>query len=105
MYPFGCTVDFMSKPDVVRALPKFATRASVGLLVGYHLQPGGEFKGEYEVFPKERFAEYDFDVPKGLNELRPVRTLEVRRTDREPEFPMRPLYKQATRSVTLQTVA
>ena len=29
-YPFGCTVDFLSRPDEVKALPKFAPRGSVG---------------------------------------------------------------------------
>jgi len=44
LLPFGCTVDFLSKPEVVNALPKFEPRSSVGIFVGYHLQPGGHWK-------------------------------------------------------------
>jgi len=49
-YPFGCTVDFLPKPEAVKAMPKFEPRATVGIIVGYYLQPGGEWKGEYMVF-------------------------------------------------------
>ena len=49
--PFGCVVDYLPKPEVVRAMPKFEARACQGIFVGYYLQPGGEWKGEYLVFP------------------------------------------------------
>ena len=44
LLPFGCTVDFLAKAETVKALPKFEPRASVGIFVGYHLQPGGQWK-------------------------------------------------------------
>ena len=48
--PFGCTVDFMDRPNHVKALGKFDGRSSVGLFVGYHLQPGGKWSKEHCVF-------------------------------------------------------
>ena len=42
--PFGCLVDYLPKPEVVRAMPKFEARACQGIFVGYYLQPGGECK-------------------------------------------------------------
>ena len=87
--PFGCTVDFLDKPEKVKGLDKFETRASVGILVGYHLQPGGLWKNEWEVFRKEDFEDFDFRKPRTLNELRPVRTQEVAMTTHPP-----PIYAQ-----------
>ena len=40
--PFGCVVDYLPKPEVSRAMPKFDGRACQGVFVGYYLQPGGE---------------------------------------------------------------
>ena len=45
LIPFGTTVDFLPKPEVVKAMPKFEPRANVGILVGYNLQPGAQWKG------------------------------------------------------------
>ena len=59
--PFGCIVDDLPKPEVVRAIPKFEARACQGIFVGYHLQPGGEWKGEYLVFRLGLFDDYNYD--------------------------------------------
>ena len=94
----------MSRPDDVRALPKFASTASVGRLVGYHIQPGGHGGGEYEVFPLDRFKDYDVDLLRKLNELIPVRTMEARFAHEVYKFPMKDLNDTATRSLRPKTV-
>ena len=99
LLPFGCTVDFLPKPDTVKAMAKFEPRAQPGVLVGYRLQLGALWKGEYLVFPRERFVDYDFSHPRMLNELRPIRTLEVTLTDSEPQFMMKPVYDEARRTL------
>ena len=38
--PFGCRVEYLPRPEEVKALPKFETRAQVGIVLGYYLQPG-----------------------------------------------------------------
>ena len=55
LFPFGCTVDYLPKPEVVKAMPKFDGRGIPGIMVGYYLQPGAEWKGEFQVFPKDKF--------------------------------------------------
>ena len=55
VFAFGCCVEYLARPKDVKAMPKFETRASPGILVGYTFQPGGEWKGEYQVFPLRKF--------------------------------------------------
>ena len=73
--PFGCTVDFMPKAEVVAAKPKFEPR-------GYYLQPWGRWKGEYLIFDRECFVDYDFGKPRKLMDL--IRSREVKMTDKSP---------------------
>ena len=84
-------------------MPKFESRSSVGVLVGYHLQPGGEWKNEFLVFPRERFVNFDFEVPRKYSEMRPVRTQEVRLTDAVPHFMMKEAYDRARRTLSPPT--
>ena len=104
LLPFGCTVDYLPPDVTLKAMPKFEPRANTGILMGYHLQPGAAWKGEYLVFPRERFVEYDFEKPRRLTELRPVRTVEVKITDSVPQFMMKPLYDAARRTLSPQTI-
>ena len=67
--PFGCLVEFLPKPDAIRAMPKFEPRSNQGILVGYRLQPGGEWAKDYQVFPLAYFTDYDYDRPRGLRQL------------------------------------
>ena len=102
--PFGCTVDFLPKPESVRAMAKFEPRAQTGMLVGYHLQPGAQWKGEFVVFSREKFVDYDFEHPRTLNELRPIRTLEVKLTDAVPQFMLKPVYDNARRTLNPRVI-
>ena len=85
--PFGCVVDYLSKSEVVRATPKFEARACQGIFVGYYLQPGGEWKGEHLVLPIGTFDDYNYEEPRKLTELHPVRTMEANLTEKV-KFPM-----------------
>ena len=76
--PFGCLVDFLPKPDSVKAMPKFEPRANQGILVGYRLHPGGKWARDYQVFPLHYFAGYDYNRPRNLLELVPVHTQECK---------------------------
>jgi len=82
----------MPKPEVVKTLPKFDGRSTPGILVGYHLQPGGLWKGEFQVSPKSKFEDFDWERPRNLKELIPIRTLEAELTDKVPQYMMKEGY-------------
>ena len=76
LIPFGARVDFLPKPDSVKALPKFEPRGQPGILVGYRLHNGGQWAKDYLVFPLSYFREYDYSRPRNLLELIPIVTQE-----------------------------
>ena len=53
--PFGSLVSFLPKPDTVKAMPKFAPRGNIGIVVGYRLHNGGMWARGYLVFPMHYF--------------------------------------------------
>ena len=75
-----------------------------GIFVGYHLQPGGLWKREYLVFPRDRFGDYDFETPRHLNNLVPARVREVKVTDAIPRFMMKEGYDRARRTLSPKTI-
>ena len=53
--PFGALVDF--RPSPIRgATPKFAPKAVPGIFLGYVLQPGGKWKGDFLAAQLSDFA-------------------------------------------------
>ena len=68
----------LPKPEVSRAMPKFDGRACQGIFVGYYLQPGGKWKGEYLAFPMGLLDDYNDEEPRKLTELHPARTMEAK---------------------------
>ena len=104
LIPFGSTVDFLPRAETVRALPKFEPRAMVGLFAGYYLQPGGQWKKEMLIFPKDRFDDHDFETPRRLNNLIPARIREVKVTDPIPQFMMKEGYDRARRTLAPKTI-
>ena len=56
--PFGCLCDFKPSPTRGKVLTKFSPRAMPGIFLGYHLQPGGLWKGDYYVAARSDFGEY-----------------------------------------------
>merc|ERR1712051_119338 len=89
----------MDRPNHVKSLPKFDGRASVGIFMGYHLQPGGKWSKEYCVFRKRNFEQFDFTKPRGLHELIPVRTQECKVTSKSYEFMLKAPYDVARRTL------
>ena len=69
LIPFGARVDFLPKPDTMKALPKFEPRGQPGILVGYRLH-------NYLISPLSYFGEYDYSRPRNLLELIPIVTQE-----------------------------
>ncbi len=45
--PFGALVDFMSQPDV--RVESMGPKTLPGVFIGYHVNPGGEWSGDYLV--------------------------------------------------------
>ena len=84
-------------------MPKFEARACQGIFVGYYLQPGSEWKGEYLVFPLGLFDEYNYEEPRRLTELHPVRTMEAKLTELI-SFPMKPKYDLVKRTLPLTII-
>ena len=101
--PFGCVVDYLPKPEVSRAMPKFEGRACQGIFVGYYLQPGGAWKGEYLVFPMGMFQDYDYEEPRRLTELHPVRTMEAKLVG-NMSFPMKAKYDLLKRTLPMTII-
>ena len=64
-------------------MPKFEPRSTQGLVVGYYLQQGGEWKGIFD--------DYDFNTPRRLTELHPACTMEVKLVG-PISFPMKEKY-------------
>ena len=98
--PFGCLVEFLPKPDAVKAMPKFEPRANQGILLGYRLQPGGVWARDYQVFPLSYFVDCDYSRPRNLIELLPITTQEVKMIG-EPTFPLKPRYEIFKRTLPL----
>ena len=86
---FGCLVDFLPKPDADRAMPKFQGCGNQGFLVGYCLQHGGKWGRDYQVFPFTYFRDFEYDRPRGIRDLIPIITQEIKMTDSEPTIPLR----------------
>ena len=98
--PFGCLVDFLPKPDSIKAMPKFEPWANQGIPVGYRLQPGGQWAKDFLVFPMRYFDEYDYSRPRHLRELTPITTQEVKLIG-EPTSPLKPRYDVFKRTLPL----
>jgi hypothetical protein len=45
--PFGCLIDFKPSPVRGKIVSKFSARAVPGIFLGWHMSPGGRFKGDY----------------------------------------------------------
>ena len=54
-------------------------------------------KANFRVFPKANFEGFDFERPRNLKELIPVRSMEVRLTDAEPQYMMKQGYDDVRR--------
>ena len=76
LIPFGARVNFLPRPDTVRAMPKFEPRSQPGILVGYRLHRGAIWAKDYLVFPLHYFVDYDYNRPRNLTELVPITTQE-----------------------------
>ncbi len=46
-FPFGALVDFMPQPDV--RVESMGPKTLPGVFIGYHVNPGGEWSGDYLV--------------------------------------------------------
>ena len=49
LYPFGCLVEFLPSPAILRKFPKWGTKSQPGVLLNYGTQPGGIWKKDYQV--------------------------------------------------------
>ena len=84
-------------------MPKFEAPACQGIFVGYYLQPGDEWKGEYLVFRLGMFDEYNYEEPRRLTELHPLHTMEAKLTELI-SFPMKPKYDLVKRTLPLTII-
>ena len=78
-------------------MAKFEPRAHVGILVGCYLQPGGRWKGEFQVFLRDKFLDFDWERPRNLKELIPIRAHEVKMTDATPQYMLKASYDDVRR--------
>ena len=95
MIPFGALVDFKPTPAKAQMLQKFAPTSVPGIFLGYHLQPGGKWKGDYFVIPLTELQSSEDTAPKAQ------RVKEVYLATGAIQFPMKQAYDAKTRSVTV----
>ena len=53
--PFGALVHYRPPRPVLKNLPKFAPRTIPGIFMGWHIEPGCRFRGDYYVLPLAAF--------------------------------------------------
>ena len=53
--PFGCLVHYRPPKPILKSLKKFDPRTVPGIFVGWHLEPGYSFRGDYLVLPLTMF--------------------------------------------------
>ena len=83
IWPFGGAVDFKPTPQQMNGA-KCETRGRRGLLVGYHVNPGGSWSGDYLCADLRNFETYS-----GKNRIRVYRTKTVTwKGDARPHFPL-----------------
>ena len=70
LVPFGCLVRYLPPKPEREELPKFAPRATPGIFLGWHTQPGGKFKGEYLVVSRDHMMSDKTTGPLRINRVR-----------------------------------
>ena len=100
---FGCLIDFKPSPTKGKATPKFAPKAVPGIFLGYHLLPGGRWRGDYEV---AELSGFKCKVGEQSSKVGIQRVKEIY-FDKEAGyiFPLKPMYEKRRRSVTLDADA
>jgi hypothetical protein len=93
-WPFGCRVSFMPTPSKLKELPKGSPRMLVGLLVGYNLQPGGEWKGEFAIVPLTAFSSLSLAHDATHPRTHPQLIKEAKMFDKTFVFPLQATYKE-----------
>ena len=100
--PFGCRVFFKSSPFSKQLSTKFDSDASTGVFLGYVLDPGGKWSGEYYVVNLIAFAGKPLHRHTPAAKLRVhvqrVRELNVVAKD-DVFFPLRAAYDEANNTL------
>jgi hypothetical protein len=55
--PFGSLVHYRPPRPMLKGLPKFAPRSVPGIFVGWHVEPGCRWKGDYLIIPLSSFKQ------------------------------------------------
>ena len=57
--PFGCLVHYRPPRPILKKVGKFAPRTLPAIFIGWHVEPGCDFKGDYIVMPISAFQNPD----------------------------------------------
>ena len=95
--PFGCLIDFKPSPVRGKVVSKFSARAVPGLFLGWHMSPGGKFKGDYLAISIEDLKLKTFS----RNPILYIQRIKEVFFDKEvdPIFPLKELYDKSRRSI------
>ena len=97
--PVGALCDFKPFPAVLRTkVGKFEPKAIPGVFLGYHLHPGGRWRGEYMVAPLREFNGVPFDQLVGKVSVHRIREV-LFDPKKEVEYPVRAHYTEARRQI------
>jgi hypothetical protein len=92
-------VEFKPSPTRGKVLSKFAARTLPGLFLGWHVAPGGRFRGDYVVIalsdvPKKDFAKH----PKSF--IQRVKEIYVNKENKSYFFPCKDEYERKRRTIS-----
>ena len=87
--PFGAIVDLQPQPDIFKTRDDFLPRRIPGIFVGYHVQPGNEWSGDYLVCDLDSFVGPNGSIDATPRQARVQRIKEVSVRTRAPKFPIR----------------
>ena len=90
--PFGCLVNFEPTPDKADDLPKASPRGIPGVFMGWKLNPGGMWNGEYLVAPLTAFKKLDFSIWGSAHDVEPETVQEIVHDGMSYTFPVKAEY-------------
>ena len=97
--PFGCLVDFKPMKEDSKLLPKGSPGAVPGVFLGYKLNPGGVWQGEYRVADLTEFNDLDLSVWGNSGDIHHQVVREIVWSPKSIIFPLRKKYDYVNRTL------
>ncbi len=99
LIPFGCLVDFKPQKDVAQKMSKGVPDTVPGVFLGYKLQPGGLWQGEYRVSALTEFVGLDLTSWGNHEDIKHQVVKEIVFSPKSITFPLRAKYDYVNRTL------